>query len=309
VSFEETPLAPAHSATGSIYDLGYQRYEGPRLGRRHAVVALFVHTLKGSFGIGRGGRAKLIPFGLAALSIVPAIVAVGIHALVSGALSGGEQPTSPIRYDTYYAYIETLVMLFVAAQAPELLGRDQRYSVLSLYFSRALLRVDYALARLAGLVAAILIVVLVPQCVIFVGLTLSGTDVPSALFDNAAFVPPILVEGLAIALLLASIGLAISAFAPRRAYATAAIVAAFSLPHVVAIVLSEAATGPLSRYAALFSPTDVLEGLNAFVFGTPMPRGLLSRIDLAPVTFLLAALAAVVLLVGVLVRRYQRIAA
>lgn len=309
MSFEETPLAPAHSATGSIYDLGYQRYEGPRLGRRHAVVALFVHTLKGSFGIGRGGRAKLVPFGLAALSIVPAIVAVGIHALVSRAVTGGEQPTSPIRYDTYYAYIETLVMLFVAAQAPELLGRDQRYNVLSLYFSRALLRTDYALARLAGLVAAILIVVLVPQGVIFAGLTLSGTDVPSALVDNAAFLPPILVEGLASALLLASIGLAISAFTPRRAYATAAIVAAFSLPHVVAMVLSEAASGPLSRYAALFSPTDVLEGLNAFVFGTPMPRGLLSRIDLEPVMFLWAALVAVVLLVGVLVRRYQRIAA
>ena len=41
--------------------------------------------------------------------------------------------------------------ILVAVQAPELLGRDVRYRVLSLYFSRALLREDYALAKLAAL--------------------------------------------------------------------------------------------------------------------------------------------------------------
>ena len=48
-------------------------------------------------------------------------------------------------------------MLFRAAQAPELFGRDQRYGVLPLYFSRVLTRVDYALARTGGLFIAILI--------------------------------------------------------------------------------------------------------------------------------------------------------
>ena len=42
-----------------------------------------------------------------------------------------------------------LVLLFCAAQAPELLGRDQRFGVLPLYFSRALARLDYALAKVA----------------------------------------------------------------------------------------------------------------------------------------------------------------
>jgi hypothetical protein len=42
-------------------------------------------------------------------------------------------------------------MLFCAAQAPELFGRDQRYGVLPLYFSRVLTSIDYALARTGGL--------------------------------------------------------------------------------------------------------------------------------------------------------------
>ncbi len=41
------------TTAGSIYDLGYQRYEGVRLGRRHAIWALYVHSLRSVFGIGR----------------------------------------------------------------------------------------------------------------------------------------------------------------------------------------------------------------------------------------------------------------
>ncbi len=35
------PDLVAGSATGSIFDLGYRGYDGPRLGRRHAITALF----------------------------------------------------------------------------------------------------------------------------------------------------------------------------------------------------------------------------------------------------------------------------
>jgi ABC-2 type transport system permease protein len=60
---------------GSIYDLGYQAYEGPRLGRRSAVLALFAQTVRSCFGIGRGGRAKIAPLVLAGLAILPAVLA------------------------------------------------------------------------------------------------------------------------------------------------------------------------------------------------------------------------------------------
>mgnify|MGYP001583970183 CR=1 FL=1 len=62
------PDVLAGSATGSIYDLGYRGYDGPRLGRRHAVVALFVHGLRAVFGLGRSGRSKIAPLSSAGSS-------------------------------------------------------------------------------------------------------------------------------------------------------------------------------------------------------------------------------------------------
>jgi ABC-2 type transport system permease protein len=301
--------AAASGAAGSIYDLGYQRYEGQRLGRPYAIQALFLHSLRAAFGIGRGGRAKIVPIGLTVLAIIPAVVAVGFQTLLSRAGAAEGQIRSPIRYDTYYAYVQTLVMLFVAAQAPELLGRDQRYHVLALYFSRALRRTDYAVAKAVAFVAAILVVVLTPQAVIFLGLTLAGSDVAATLRDNLRSLPAVVIVGLAIALLLGSIGLAIAAFTPRRAYATAAIIAAFLIPQVVAAIVSEAASGELARYVVLLSPADVLDGLNAFVFGERASNQTVLRADLPGALYGAVAVVAIVAAFGLLLRRYRTIAA
>ena len=44
-------------ASGTIYDIGYRRYDGPRLGRGGAVGAVVVAGLRAVFGFGRpGGR-------------------------------------------------------------------------------------------------------------------------------------------------------------------------------------------------------------------------------------------------------------
>ncbi|MFL5778277.1 MAG: ABC transporter permease, partial [Chloroflexota bacterium] len=68
------PIARA----GSIYDLGYRRYEGPRLGRAHAVRSLIAHSFRTTYGIGRGGRAKIAPFVFGGMAVLPAVVAVGV---------------------------------------------------------------------------------------------------------------------------------------------------------------------------------------------------------------------------------------
>jgi ABC-2 type transport system permease protein len=200
-------------------------------------------------------------------------------------------------------------MLFVAAQAPELLGRDQRYHVLSLYFSRALLRLDYVVAKGAAFAVAILLVILIPQAVIFVGLVISNTDVVGALRDNLGSVAPVLAVAATIALLLGSIGLAVSAFTPRRAYATAAIMAIFIVPGVVAQIVLRATTGGLTRYIVLAAPGSVIDGVNAFLFGTKPQAREVVRADLDGALYLGVAIVVVVVLIGTLVRRYQRIQA
>src|SRR5436309_5528570 len=142
-----SPPPPA----GRIFDLGYQRYTGPREGRRRAVTALFWNGVRRAWGIGRPFRSKLAPWGLFAIALVPALIALGIAALVSDRLS-------PYRYDNYYSAVSRVILLFCAVVAPELLCPDQRQRILSLYFSRSITRLDYLAARLGALVSALLVV-------------------------------------------------------------------------------------------------------------------------------------------------------
>ena len=93
-------MSGAGGASGSIYDLGYQGYHGPRLGRPAVALGLLIQTLRAAYGIGRGGRAKIVPFLMLALSVLPAILAVGIAALAAQAGAGAElEEASPIRHE------------------------------------------------------------------------------------------------------------------------------------------------------------------------------------------------------------------
>src|SRR5512141_3213631 len=92
----------ASSATWSIFDLGYRRYDGARLGRRHAIYALFVYSLRSDFGIGRSGRAKIVPIGLAIVAALPAVVSIAVRAFATQAGAGEQvEAIDPIRYSSY----------------------------------------------------------------------------------------------------------------------------------------------------------------------------------------------------------------
>jgi ABC-2 type transport system permease protein len=148
--------APAPAGTGVIHDLGYRHYDGPRLGRASIIRALCWHSLRSAFGIGRGAKAKIVPILMFALMCLPAVVNA-----VAVARSPGH--VRIVDYDTYFYRLRSLVMLiFVAAQAPELVSRDLRSHVLPLYMSRPLRRLDYPLAKLAAFTAACLLVLEIP---------------------------------------------------------------------------------------------------------------------------------------------------
>ena len=51
-------------AQGEVFDLGYQRYDGPREGRARGRRAIFETGVRTVLGIGRGGRAKILPSGV-----------------------------------------------------------------------------------------------------------------------------------------------------------------------------------------------------------------------------------------------------
>ncbi len=302
-------VTPASGPGGSIYDLGYQGYHGPRLGRRSAATALFRSTVRATYGIGRGGRAKLAPFILAGLAILPAIFAVGIAALVARAGAGDALAgASPVRYETYHGFTVTLMMLFCAAQAPEIFGRDQRYGVLPLYFSRAITRSDYVLAKVAGLIVALLIVDLVPQLILFVGRVLVASDPATGLSNEAAAVPRFVFQGLLTAGLLGGLSALIAAWTPRRAYATAGIIAVSVIPPVLVALLTSLTGSDTTRILVLFSPGDVLDGANAWIFGSISQNPAIAALDLPGGLYVTTALVATAVVIGLTVRRYLRIA-
>jgi ABC-2 type transport system permease protein len=305
------PGAPTAVESGSIYDIGYRKYDGPRLGRAHAVRALFAHSLRSSFGIGRGGRAKIAPVILGFLACIPAIGIVAAQALIRQ-FPGGERIEGelPIRYDTYAGTIGILVVLFCAAQAPELFGRDQRHALHSLYFSRALRREDYALARLGGFTVAVFLLQLLPQVLLFIGQVLLATDIVTGAREDVPELAAAAAQAAITAGLLGGLSMAISAFTPRRAYAVAGIIALFTLPNIVAGIVVAVGSLDIGRWLLLLSPTSVLDGTNAILFDVPVESQFEDVVLLIPpVEYAVAAAAGIAGAVVVTVRRFQRIVA
>jgi len=302
-----TPRDPAvgarESATGAIYDLGYQSYDGPRLGRRAAVATLYWSSLRQVFGLGRSGRAKIIPWGLSAFAVIPAAVAAAISALVP---VGG---ASPFTYDNYLFGMASILALFVAAQAPEIVSSDQRNNVLSLYFSHALSRSDYALAKLGALASALYLLCLVPLLVLFLGAVLAAADVVEAFGDQLENVPQILGAPLIYAVPLAALGLAIAAYTPRRAYATGAIIAVFIVTAAIAGILEQATTGMVGRIGPLLNPFVILDGARDWLLGDTPPDSPIPGMRLAMPIFGALALAIAAIGGGVTLWRYRRVQA
>jgi ABC-2 type transport system permease protein len=302
-----TPREPAvgtrESATGAIYDLGYRGYDGPRLGRPAAVATLFWASLRAAYGLTRSGRAKIVPWGLAAFLVAPAGVSVAVAALAPGA-------PSPFSYDDYLWNLRILIGIFIAAQAPELVSSDQRHRVLSLYFSHALERSDYALAKLGALVAAVYGLALAPMLVLFIGRVLLAADVVDAFGNELENLPQVLLAPLIYAIPLAALSLAIAAFTPRRAYATGAIIAVFIVGAAIGGILGEAITnGPLGDLAQLVNPVVPIDGTRNWLIGNAIPDSPVTQTGFPHYLFGLEWLAIVLVGGAAVVWRYRRLAA
>jgi len=301
--------APASSArAGNIYDLGYRRYEGPRLGRAYAIRSVVAESVRSAYGLGRGGRSKVAPAVFGAMAVFPAIVIVGVLTLaVRLGVRDQIERAALISYDGYFNSISAVIALFCAAQAPELFGRDQRHGVIALYFARPLRRSDYALARLAGFVIALLALLLLPQTILLVGRGLLSTDVAGSFGQDLPKVPAIVGQALLTAGLLGCLAMTVSAFTPRRAYATAGIIAIFILPGIVSGIVIQLGSSGIGNWLVLLSQGAVLDGTNALLFGHSLPEGLFF-FDLPLWSFLASALVTIVVSVALVVRRFSRIA-
>ena len=112
-----------------------------------------------------------------------------------------------------------VILLFAVVLAPELLCPDRRDGTLALYFSTAVGRGEYVLGRFLAVAVPLLLVTLVPMLVLFVGVTFFDDEPFTYLREEWAQLPRILGAGLLLAVYYAVIGLVVSSFTGRRAYA------------------------------------------------------------------------------------------
>ncbi len=291
----------ARAASGSIYDLGYRPYEGARLGRPYAILSLYVYSLRAVFGLGRSAMSKVFPFGLAILALIPAVVQLGVAALVPA-------DVKLIRPENYFGYTQIVLVLFCAVAAPEIVGRDQRTHTLPLYFSRALARADYVSAKLAALTVALFLVTVTPQVVLFLGGAVAANDILKYTGDNIDLVPPIFLSSLVISVFMASVSLAIGSQTPRRAIATTAVLASFVILTAIGGIMVQTTTGDIQKYAVLLSPIDLIEGAVRWLFGAaPQAGSSLDKSGLGGWACFAAVCAYAAASLAVLYRRFARL--
>jgi ABC-2 type transport system permease protein len=238
-----------------IHDIGYQRYDGPRLGRGYAARSLFTHGLRVAFGLGRSAKAKIFPW-----IIIGMVSAIALIVAVTRA-QGGE---SDIGYQDLPQVASFLILIFLAVVAPELVSRDLRNHLLPLYFSRPVGRADYVLAKLASLVAAAWLILAGPQLLIFVASAFGGADFLGELKD--------LLGGFATAaiyaVLFGSISLLIASLASRRAFAAGAIAAVYLISLPVVAVVMELGSETARQIAPMASPFLLPEGIRQWIWKT-----------------------------------------
>ena len=249
---ESSPAATGRA--GVIHDLGYRRYDGRRDGTGAIALTLFTTGLRHVYGLGRSGRSKTLPLLLLAMSVLPALIVVGVVVLTG--LSD-----LPLTYAGYVSQTQLLISLFAAAQAPVLFSRDLRHRSIVLYLARPLSAPIFAITRWLSLITSILLFTAIPSVLLFVGALLAGLDVS----DQTTNLLKALCLQVLLATMLAGITGLISSISLRRGFAVVgSVMALIVLSGVVTAVqgISDAQDSDgVGVVAGLFSPWSLHGGL------------------------------------------------
>ncbi|SNS89200.1 ABC-2 type transport system permease protein [Asanoa hainanensis] len=284
------------SPAGVIHDIGYQRYEGERLGRGDVFLALYTQSLRSVFGLGRNFKAKIFPWLVVSVVAIVGIVIMAIRAQTGEVV---------ISYSMLPQVLGTLMVLFVAIAAPELVSRDLHSGVLPLYFSRPLRPADYALAKLAALVSAIVMVWGGGQVLVFIGAAFSVkgfTNVMNELGDAGLGV----IYTALYAIVYGSIAVLVASLLKRRAVAAAAVVGTFLITAPIVGVFYILPSETAHQLAQLFNPASLVGGVGDWLFE---PTSSSEELGIGPFGPLYAAvtLGLIALCVTLLIARYRKV--
>jgi len=244
------------TTTGVIHDIGYQRYQGARLGRAYVVGSLYTHGLRAAFGLGRSAKAKIFPWFAVGVVGIVAVVLTAIRAQINQAV---------VSYAEFPEILTLLIIFFCAVIGPELVSRDLRTGVLPLYFSRPLRRSDYALAKLAAMVSAVFLLLAGPQLVMFLGAAFDRGSLSGAWDEFTDFAPAVAYSAIH-ALVYGSLAIVIASLVSRRAIAAGAIAGVFLVTTPVVGILAVMPSVTANQLAGLASPVTLVGGVGDWVF-------------------------------------------
>jgi ABC-2 type transport system permease protein len=250
-------------STSTIHDIGYRRYEGPRSGRAYVLRSLYVHNLRAAFGLGRPARAKIMPFLLGGIMLLPAAGSVAVFAVT-------KESDTLIPYARYATMLQVIIAIFVATQAPVLASRELRFHVVPLYFSRPVGHLDFVLAKLGALVTALFALIALPVTILYVGGLVTKMPDPG---EQVLKYLGALVGCVVFALVLASIGLVVAAFTPRRGFGVAAVIAVYMLSTAFVAIIQELAEErtnfSLQGWVGLLAPFNLVDIVQVRLLGAP----------------------------------------
>lgn len=284
------------SETSVIHDIGYQRYTGPRLGRRSVFGALYVHGLRTAFGFGRSAKAKIFPWLVAGVTVLVAVILAAVRS---------QTGIVALNYVQFANSMSWLVIFFVAIAAPELVSRDMRSGVLPLYFSRPLRAADYLGAKFVALATSVWLVLGVPQFVMFLGAAFTTKTGMSGVWKEVGDLLPAWGISLLWAVVFAAISLLIASLTGKRAFAAGGIVAIFLMTTPVFGVLQILPSASARELAGLASPMTLINGIASWLIPGANPGLMIGRFG--PV-YLIEAITLIAACLLLLLARYRKVA-
>lgn len=260
---------------GVIHDIGYRAFTGRRQSTGAIAAALYLTSLRHCFGLGRSGKSKVMPFLVAALMLIPALVLAGLAIQLKQMSLSSQADLFPMlsNYFGFPYWTQLLLTIFAATQAPVLFARDLRYRTIVLYFARPLSRATYILVRLAALTTAIFAIIATPLTIWYAAAI--SSDLPVGHHTRSYLAA--LVGSALLALVLATFSAMVASLTTRSGLAVTAVIVGLMLTSGIVTAVQgtayDSGNSSAGMIASMFNPftliAEVVSGL--FDQSTPSP--------------------------------------
>ena len=219
----------------TVIKQGYRNYKGKRLGLAGSFRSVMFYSARFAVGLGRSWTSKVVPSIAFIIAVLPAVVVACATLVVT--FASGPATGRWIDYDLYYQVIVVALYFFCGVAIPDILVSDRRSGMLSLYMSTSLRVRSYLGAKACAAFLVLTVFVTLPVFTLLIGYTLTDQG-PDGLLNWGTYVIRVVLSGMLLAVLFASVSMAVASFTDRLSYATVCVTLVLVGSRVAGDVLS-----------------------------------------------------------------------